>query len=89
MVMPYFLLDITGTKKNILVRRYMLPLKHEIRYFMNYLVIFYNNENGPVKYTMIDHSTLSLITPIPCNTLTTPVKARENPFYTLTSHFIK
>lgn len=42
---------------------HLLLLKCEIYYFMNYLVIDYSNENEPVKYIIMGHSTVPLVIP--------------------------
>jgi muramoyltetrapeptide carboxypeptidase LdcA involved in peptidoglycan recycling len=54
---------------------------------MNYLVIDYSNENEPVKYIIMGHSTVSLV--IPYNESAAVKTQNDRTFSTSASYFIE
>lgn len=64
-----------------------LLLKCEFHYFMNYLVIDYSNENEPVKYIIMGHSTVPLV--IPYNESAAVKTQNDRTFSTSATYFIE
>lgn len=66
----------------------MIPLKCEVHCFMSCVVIFYSNENEPVKCVMTGLSTALVV--FPCSEEITTGKAHnEGSFDTFASYFIQ